>query len=220
MRAERRHFYPLPLYKDKTVNPLTSGDFTQASDPFLLFSSWMEDAVRSEPEDPNAMALASVDASGCPNVRIVLLKSYDENGFVFYTNTESAKGRELLSTPKAAFALHWKSLHRQIRARGSVARVSDEEADAYFASRHRESQIGAWASMQSRQLESREKFEQALHEQEVCFKNKTIPRPPYWNGFRITPASIEFWHDRPYRLHDRIVFENHHGSWVKKRLYP
>jgi pyridoxamine 5'-phosphate oxidase len=202
------------------LNPLTSSDFTQADHPFLLFSEWMDDAIRSEPEDPNAMALASVDANGCPNVRIVLLKSYDEHGFVFYTNTQSTKGQELIAHPQAALVLHWKSLRRQIRVRGSVKMVSDEEADAYFASRPRESQIGAWASQQSRPLQSRDRFDQAIHDREAGFGDGPIQRPSYWSGFRIHPVSIEFWHDRPYRLHDRIVFDKIDMGWIKTRLYP
>ena len=196
--------------------------FTKADDPLKLFADWMADAEKSEPNDPNAMAVASVDDTGMPDVRMVLLKDYDERGFVFYTNFESAKGRELLGQKKAALNFHWKSLRRQIRIRGNVDTVSDEEADAYFASRPRDSRIGAWASDQSRPLESRFAFEKRIAKYAAKFGVGDIPRPPYWSGFRIKPLSIEFWHDRPYRLHDRIVFsrENENADWSKQRLYP
>ena len=197
-------------------------DFTQSNDPFALFDSWFEEAAANEVNDPNAMALATVDATGLPDLRVVLLKGHDERGFVFYSNAESAKGRELAVNQKAAVNFHWKSLQRQIRIRGPVTTVSNEEADAYYQSRPRESRIGAWASQQSRPLDSRATFEAAIAETAARFADGPIPRPPHWRGFRITPIEIEFWHDRPYRLHDRIVFRRAtpEVSWDKQRLYP
>jgi pyridoxamine 5'-phosphate oxidase len=199
---------------------LTSGDFTQSEEPFRLFGAWLEDATRSEPNDPNGVALATVDADGMPDVRMVLLKGFDDNGFVFYTNFESAKGREILSSMKAAMCFHWKSLRRQVRIRGPVEIVSDAEADAYFATRPRGSRIGAWASKQSRPLESRFALEKAVADYTARHLVGDIPRPAHWSGFRIVPATIEFWHDRPFRLHDRIVFSRSDGGWDKTRLYP
>jgi len=199
---------------------LTAGDFVGTNDPFALFADWMADAEKSEPNDPNAVAVASVDADGMPNVRMVLLKGFDQNGFVFYTNFESNKGREILGSMKAALCFHWKSLRRQIRVRGHVEVVSDEEADAYFASRPRGSRIGAWASKQSRPLESRLALEKAVAEFTLKHAVGEIPRPPYWSGFRIKPITIEFWHDRPFRLHDRILFTRADDGWQKTRLYP
>ncbi|TWG89628.1 pyridoxamine 5'-phosphate oxidase [Mesorhizobium sp. J18] len=199
---------------------LTSGDFTETMEPFRLFAEWLADAETSEPNDPNAVALATVDAEGMPNVRMVLLKGFDEHGFVFYTNFDSAKGREILGQRKAAMCFHWKSLRRQVRLRGPVEIVSDEEADAYFASRPRGSRIGAWASKQSRELESRFALEKAVAEYTARYAIGEIPRPSYWSGFRIVPGTIEFWHDRPFRLHDRIVFTREGDGWSKKRLYP
>lgn len=203
-------------------NPLTTDDFTDAGEPFRLFAEWFADAEKSEINDPNAMALATVDPEGLPDVRMVLLKHADADGFVFYTNTESAKGQELAATPKAALVMHWKSLHRQVRARGPVERVSDAEADAYFASRARLSQIGAWASRQSRPLEGRFALEAAVAATTAKYALGTVPRPPHWTGFRIKPVQIEFWHDRPFRLHDRIVFRRGAPgeNWSKTRLYP
>ena len=199
---------------------LTAGDFVGTNDPFAQFADWMADAEKSEPNDPNAVAVASVDADGMPNVRMVLLKGFDQNGFVFYTNFESNKGREILGSMKAALCFHWKSLRRQIRVRGHVEVVSDEEADAYFASRPRGSRIGAWASKQSRPLESRLALEKAVAEFTLKHAVGEIPRPPYWSGFRIKPITIEFWHDRPFRLHDRILFTRADDGWQKTRLYP
>lgn len=204
----------------KTFKTLTSGDFTDAAEPWILFETWMKEAERTEPNDPNAMALATVDAQGMPNVRMVLLKGVDESGFVFYTNTESNKGQELLGQEKAALVLHWKSLRRQIRARGHVTLVSDAEADAYFQSRTRDSRIGAWASQQSRPLESRFALEKAVALNAAKYAIGEVPRPPYWTGFRIAPVSIEFWQDKPFRLHDRVVFTRERGVWTKDRLYP
>lgn len=203
-----------------TETGLTSGDFTGARDPFALFESWLADATKSEPNDPTAMALATVDNDGLPDVRMVLLKDFDETGFVFYTNYESAKGTEILASMKAALCFHWKSLRRQVRVRGPVETVTDEEADAYYASRPRGSRIGAWASKQSRPLESRFALEKAVAEYTAKFGISAIPRPGYWSGFRVKPVQIEFWHDRPFRLHDRLVFTPADGGWQTKRLYP
>ncbi|MCF8477073.1 MAG: pyridoxamine 5'-phosphate oxidase [Pseudolabrys sp.] len=201
---------------------LTTGDFTEASEPIRLFAAWLSDASASEPRDPNAMTLATVDASGMPNARMVLLKGADERGFVFYTNVESQKGQELDAGGKAALVFHWKSLNRQIRVRGTTERVSAAEADAYFASRPKQAQIGAWASQQSRPLESRLAFEKAVAINAAKYAIGAVPRPPYWTGYRLTPVAIEFWHDRPFRLHDRIVFtrETADAPWRKTRLYP
>ncbi|HVY19886.1 MAG TPA: pyridoxamine 5'-phosphate oxidase [Bauldia sp.] len=195
------------------------GDFTQAADPIALFGEWLADAVQSEPNDPNAMALASVDATGLPDVRMVLMKDYDACGFVFFTNFESAKGRELLAHPKAAAVFHWKSLRRQVRVRGPVTEVTDAEADAYFATRSRGSQLGAWASRQSRPLDSRATLEAAAAEYAGKYPGE-VPRPPHWRGFRIGVEEIEFWQDGQYRLHDRILFRATAGGWEKTRLYP
>ena len=197
-----------------------TGDFTEASEPFSLFAEWLGEATRSEPNDPNAMALATVDADGLPDVRMVLLKGQDQGGFVFYTNLESAKGTELRGQPKAAAVFHWKSLRRQVRLRGDVARVTDAEADAYFASRARDSRIGAWASQQSRPLESRFALEKAVAKQAARFAIGEIPRPAYWSGFRITPVQMEFWQDKPFRLHDRVRFTREGDGWQRHRLYP
>ncbi|MEW6255535.1 MAG: pyridoxamine 5'-phosphate oxidase [Pseudomonadota bacterium] len=206
----------------EATNPLTSGDFTEAGEPFRLFVEWLEEARKSEPNDPNAMALATVDETGLPDVRMVLLNGFDERGFVFFTNTGSAKGRELAGQPKAAAVFHWKSLRRQVRVRGPVEQVSDAEADAYFASRPRLSQIGAWASQQSRPLEGRFALEAAVAATTARFGVSEVPRPPHWTGFRILPSAIEFWHDRPFRLHDRVTFQRSasDGNWTKTRLYP
>ncbi len=200
---------------------LTSSDFAERGEPLALFGEWLRDATQSEPNDPNAVALASVDADGMPDVRMVLLKGFDERGFVFYTNFESATGREILGSMKAALCFHWKSLRRQVRVRGDVEVVGNDEADAYFASRPRGSRIGAWASKQSRPLESRFALEKAVAEYTAKFVIGEIPRPEHWSGFRIMPRTIEFWHDRPFRLHDRIVFSRSTGDdWEKTRLYP
>jgi pyridoxamine 5'-phosphate oxidase len=196
-------------------------DFTEADEPFRLFAAWMKDAEESEPNDPNAMALATVDETGLPNVRMVLLKSFDEAGFVFYTNLQSRKGRELLGARKAALLFHWKSRRRQIRVRGTIAEVPAEEADAYFQSRARGSRIGAWASKQSQPLESRFALEKAVAEYTLKFGIGEIPRPPHWSGLRLAPVSIEFWQDGMFRLHDRVHFESAPGGgWSKSRLYP
>ena len=201
---------------------LTTGDFTEADDPLRLFAAWFEEASRSEPRDPTAMSLATVDADGLPNVRMVLMKGFDERGFVFYTNVDSQKGRELDATQQGALLFHWKSSNRQVRLRGPAARVGDEEADAYFATRPRLAQIGAWASKQSAALESRHVFEQAVALHAAKFLVGAIPRPPNWTGYRLLPLSMEFWQERPFRLHDRIEFRRDAPGmpWRKTRLYP
>jgi pyridoxamine 5'-phosphate oxidase len=201
---------------------LTTGDFTEADAPLRLFTEWLEQAARSEPADPNAMALATVDADGLPNVRMVLLKGFDERGLVFYTNLNSQKGRELIARPKAALLFHWKSLARQVRLRGPIEPVSEAEADDYFATRPRPSQIGAWASNQSAPLETRLAFEKAIAFYGTKFAIGAVPRPPHWSGFRLVPLVIEFWRDRPFRLHDRVEFRRAEpgAPWVKTRLYP
>ena len=201
---------------------LTSGDFTEADEPLRLFAAWMEEATRKEPADPNAMTLATVDEDGLPNARMVLLKGVDERGFVFYTNTDSPKGQELDAAGKAALVFHWKSLNKQVRVRGKVERVADTEADDYFASRARLAQIGAWASKQSAPLESRLAFEKAIALYTAKYAIGKVPRPPQWSGYRIVPLIIEFWQDRPFRLHDRIEFRRSEkgGAWSKTCLYP
>lgn len=206
----------------KHPGELISGDFTAAEEPFALFATWLAEATRSEPNDPNAMALATADADGLPDVRMVLMKGYDTAGFVFYSHLDSAKGQELAANPKAALLFHWKSLRRQVRVRGPVERVTDAEADAYFATRPKQAQIGAWASKQSRPLESRMAFEKAIALNAAKYALGEVPRPPGWNGWRIVPQAFEFWHDRPFRLHDRIQFrrETADGGWIKTRLYP
>ncbi|MDA7948420.1 MAG: pyridoxamine 5'-phosphate oxidase [Hyphomicrobiaceae bacterium] len=197
-------------------------DFGEHKDPYVLFDEWMKEAEVHEPSDANAMALATVDKSGLPNVRMVLLKGIEDGAFVFYTNLESAKGRELGDNPKAALNFHWKSLRRQIRIRGPIARASDAQADAYFASRARGSRIGAWASRQSRPLESRFALEKAVAKFTAKYGIGEVPRPDYWSGFCLTPYEMEFWHDRPFRLHDRVVFRRDAESkpWSISRLYP
>ena len=199
---------------------LTTGDFTEENEPYSLFGAWLADAEKSEPNDPNAVALATVDPAGLPNVRMVLLKGFDERGFVFYTNFESQKGQEILSSHKAAMCFHWKSLRRQVRIRGDVEVVTEEEADAYYATRPRGSRIGAWASKQSRPLEGRFALEKDVAEFTARYAIGEIPRPSHWSGFRIKPVSLEFWHDRPFRLHDRMEFRRADDGWQKVRMYP
>ena len=204
----------------KTPTPLTSGDFTAAGEPFALFGEWFAEAVKSEPNDPTAMALATVDADGLPDVRMVLMKGFDADGFVFYSHVASPKGRELAANPKAGLLFHWKSLRRQVRIRGTVTPATEAEADAYFATRPKQAQIGAWASKQSQPLESRFAFEQQIAKYATRYAVGSVPRPPGWHGYRVTPIEIEFWHDRPFRLHDRIVFRREGETWEKTRLYP
>ena len=202
--------------------PLDDGGITSRDDPFILFKNWMTEAEASEPNDPNAMALATADADGIPNVRMVLLKGVDAKGFVFYSNAGSIKGGELAQNSHAAINFHWKSLRKAVRVQGTVAQVSDAEADAYFANRPKDSQIGAWASPQSRPMEGRFVFEKALAEYGVKYALSKVPRPPYWTGWRITPLRIEFWRDRPFRLHDRLVYvrDRAEGAWRTERLFP
>jgi pyridoxamine 5'-phosphate oxidase len=201
---------------------LTGGDFTTAKEPLRLFAEWFAEAKRAEPVNPDAMALATVDADGLPNARMVLLKGFDECGFVFYTNFDSVKGHELAVAPKAALVFYWKTLQRQVRLRGSVEPVSPAEADAYFSSRSRMAQIGAWASKQSEPLESRLAFEKAVARYTEKFGAGPVPRPPHWSGYRVVPQTIEFWKERPFRLHDRIAFSRSapDAPWSKTRLYP
>jgi pyridoxamine 5'-phosphate oxidase len=202
--------------------PADDGGIGEKADPFALLGAWMDDAKKSEPNDPNAMALATADAEGRPDVRMVLLKGFDANGFVFYTNTESAKGREISANRHAAICLHWKSLRKQVRARGPVTPVSDAEADAYFATRAKDSQIGAWASAQSRPMEGRFAFEKEIAKYAAKYALQTVPRPPHWSGYRIAPLEIEFWRDRPFRLHDRLVYrrDTPTSPWRTERLFP
>ena len=201
---------------------LTGDDFTEADEPLQLFVAWFAEAKGAEPINPNAMALATVDAGGLPNARMVLMKGCDDRGFVFYTNLGSVKGHELAQAPKAALTFYWKSLQRQVRARGHVEPVTPEEADAYFATRSRMAQIGAWASKQSTALESRLAFEKAVARYTAKFAIGAVPRPPHWSGYRLVPVEIEFWQERPFRLHDRVTFlrADPHASWTKTRLYP
>jgi pyridoxamine 5'-phosphate oxidase len=191
-----------------------------SADPHILFESWLAEAEASEPNDPNAMAVATVGVDGQPSVRMVLLKGHDERGFVFYTNFESRKAAELRATPRAALLFHWKSLRRQIRIEGPIEPVSEAEGDAYFATRHRDSQLGAWASDQSRPLPSRAVFEARFAEMEARFAGGGVPRPPHWSGFRVMPERIEFWSDRAHRLHERRLFTRSAAGWDESLLYP
>ena len=198
------------------------GGIALAADPFELFAVWLKAAEKTEPNDPNAMAVATVDAGGMPDVRMLLLKAVDPRGFVFYTNLESAKGRELAANPAAALCFHWKSLRRQVRVSGRVQEVTAAEADAYFATRAKDSQIGAWASEQSRTMESRWTFEKEIAGWVLKFGLRKVPRPPHWSGRRVVPVQIEFWRDRPFRLHDRLVYRRASETepWRTEKLYP
>ena len=193
---------------------------TEAKDPITRFQAWLAEAEKSEPNDPNAMALASADGNGMPNVRMVLLKGVDELGFVFYTNFESVKGEELQTNPQAALCFHWKTLRRQFRIQGAIEVVSEGEADGYFASRAKDSQIGAWASQQSRPLEDRFALEKAVAKFAAKHALGKVPRPPYWSGFRLVPQRLEFWTDKPFRLHDREIFHRDGDGWRTEKLSP
>jgi len=219
---------PTPSRKDYTENELyriqaerNAEPIFQTKNPFSLFKAWMADARHLEMNDSNAMTLATVDSNGIPDVRMVLLKNFDEKGFVFYTNNESAKGEQLMHNKSAALCFHWKSLRRQVRIRGSAIAVTDAEADAYFKSRAKGSQIGAIASDQSRLLENREILETRIRDLEALYKTEnSIKRPAHWGGWRVIPETIEFWRDRPFRLHDRLLFSRDGDNWRKQRLFP
>lgn len=215
---------PSPSREDYAAQLAANADETifDREDPIALFVEWLDAARASEPNDPNAMALATVDAEGRPDVRMVLLKDVDARGFTFYSNQESAKGEQLWANPSAALLFHWKSLRRQVRVRGPVEPVSVEEADAYFASRARESRIGAWASDQSRPLADRATLEQRVADETARFRDQDVPRPQRWTGWRVAPVQIEFWRDRPFRLHDRLRFErkDERQAWARERLWP
>ncbi len=201
---------------------LKIGDLAAAKEPFGPFEAWFAEAKAAEPRDPDAMAIATVDRDGMPNVRMVLLKGWGPEGFVFFTNSESAKGNELDGQKKAALVLYWKSLSRQFRARGLIERVSPAESDAYFSSRPRGAQIGAWASLQSRSLASKEALEAAVAKQTEKFGDKQVQRPPHWLGYRLVPLEVEFWTEQPFRLHERIQFSRKApgAEWSRQRLYP
>jgi len=220
---------PSPSRRDYTqsedyaaVAAKNEAEIFDRNDPFALFTEWMSAARQSEINDANAMSLATVDASGLPDVRLVLLKAIDERGFTFYTHEGSAKGMQLQANGKAALCFHWKSLRRQVRVRGTAVAVKGEEADQYFASRARGSQIGAWASDQSHHVESRMALEEKISAVEARFEQGDIPRPDFWYGWRIEPLQIEFWRDRPFRLHDRLLFSrlDLNQSWTRGRLFP
>lgn len=213
---------PSPRYDPAATPPPDDAALFAENEPFQLFERWFKDAKEKEPNDPNAMALSTVDAHGFPDVRMVLLKAADSQGFVFYTNAESAKGRQLEANARAAIVLYWKTLKRQIRVRGVIEHVSDAEADAYFQSRDRGARLGAWASEQSRPLPDRLALEKRIAEFALKYGVGEVPRPPNWRGYRLKPLAIEFWRDRPFRLHDRLVFtrETPAAPWAKSRLYP
>jgi pyridoxamine 5'-phosphate oxidase len=213
---------PSPHYDPTATPPADDAALFAESEPFALFERWFKEAREKEPNDPNAMALATADASGLPDVRMVLMKAFEDGAFVFYTNTESTKGTQLSENAQAAICFHWKSLGRQVRARCVVSFVSDAEADAYFRTRDRGARLGAWASTQSRPLEDRLALEKRIAEYALKYGIGEVPRPPHWRGYRLTPLSLEFWRNRPFRLHDRLVFKRAAptGAWSKDRLYP
>ena len=213
---------PSPSVEDYAAQLAANADETivERGDPIALFVEWLETAKLSEPNDANAMALATVDDLGMPDARMVLLKDVDGRGLTFYSNQESAKGEQLWAHPSAALLFHWKSLRRQVRVRGLIERVTDAEADAYFASRARESRVGAWASDQSRPLDSRATLEARVAEQTASFEGQDVLRPDRWTGWRVIPQQIEFWRDRPFRLHDRLRFDREGEAWRSTRLWP
>ncbi|MEZ5994785.1 MAG: pyridoxamine 5'-phosphate oxidase [Hyphomonadaceae bacterium] len=213
---------PSPTYDPAAPPPPDDAALFAEAEPFALFERWFREAKEKEPNDPNGMALATADAAGFPDVRMVLLKSFDQHGFVFYSNAESAKGRQLEENPGAALCMHWKSLRRQVRVRGVAEPVSDAEADAYFQSRDRGARLGAWASQQSRPLEDRLALEKRIAAFAAKYGLGEVPRPEYWRGYRVAPLTMEFWRDRPFRLHDRLVFTRAAPGqdWQRQRLYP
>jgi len=213
---------PSPKYDPAGDPPPDDAALFAEAEPIELFERWFKDAKQKEPNDPNGMALATADASGFPDVRMVLLKGVDAAGFVFYTNAESAKGRQLEANPRAALVFHWKSIRRQVRIRGVIEVVSDAESDAYFQSRDRGARLGAWASLQSRPMEDRRALEKRIAEFMARYGLGEVPRPEHWRGYRLVPLAIEFWRDRPFRLHDRLVFTREAAGrpWAKSRLYP
>jgi pyridoxamine 5'-phosphate oxidase len=213
---------PSPKYDPAHEPPPDDAALFAENEPFALFERWFKEAKEKEPSDPNGMALATADASGFPDVRMLLMKSFEDGAFVFYTNAESAKGAQLAENARAAIAFYWKSLRRQVRARGLISFVPDAEADAYFQSRDRGARLGAWASAQSRPLEDRLALEKRIAEYALKYGVGEVPRPPHWRGYKLTPLSMEFWRDRPFRLHDRLVFSRDEPGqpWRKARLYP
>ncbi|MQP67670.1 pyridoxamine 5'-phosphate oxidase [Niveispirillum sp. SYP-B3756] len=202
------------------MTKITTMSLADATDPFVQFQTWFAEAEATEVNDANAMSVATVGANGRPSLRILLLKGFDQRGFAFFTNMQSRKGDQLAANAVAALTFHWKSMRRQVRIEGLVEPVTPQEADEYFASRPRGSQIGAWASQQSRPLDKRETLEAAIRDVEARYEGQPVPRPPHWSGYRVVPDYIEFWQDREFRLHDRIVFTRTDGEWAKQRFYP